>query len=97
VNFGDYIKEAGPFTAPLCLGMLAVIKWLLDDRTRLLTALLTADDDRRSLREKRADDLLLAANEYKAQGESMRVVMHDWNTKAQVVLDNAKEAITRGR
>lgn len=82
-----YIKEAGPFTAPLCVGMVVVIRWLLTDRKRLLDLLEEAEAERRSLRDKRAGELERAAIEYREHGEAMREVMREWSGKAQSVLD----------
>lgn len=89
MDFGAYIKEAGPFTAPLCLGMMLVIRWLLLDRARLLATLVAADADRMALRERRATDLADAAEEYRVQSEHMRSVMSEWTARAQAVLDIA--------
>lgn len=80
------VNEAGiAATLILCLMGLA-IRWLLKDRERLLTLLETASVDRMYLREKRADDLEKAANEYREFGETMRGVMREWTVKADAML-----------
>lgn len=87
-----YVKEAGPFTAPLCLAMSIVIRWLLKQLTLRDVALVEANKDRMELREKRTEDMLLAANEYRAHGEAMRDGMREWKATADVVLNRAAGA-----
>ena len=83
MDYLEYIKEAGPFTTPLCIGAYFVVKWLLKDRERLLKLLAEAEADRRELREKRADDLEKATIEYREFGEASRNVIRDFLLKAE--------------
>lgn len=39
MDYQAILKEAGPFTAPLCAAMGYAIRWLLKDRARLLQVL----------------------------------------------------------
>jgi len=92
VDFLDYVQQAGPFTAPLCVAMIFAIRWLLKDRERLLGLLTEANNDRMSLREKRAEDLERAANEYRNHGEAMSSSLRDWQTTADAVLQRVPGA-----
>lgn len=50
------LKEAGPYTAPLCTAMFAAIKWLLGDRARLLKILSEYSNRERSASEQRVTE-----------------------------------------
>lgn len=93
MDWFDYIKEAGPYTAPLSLAMVVVIRWLLKQLAVRDAALVEANADRMLLREKRADDLLKAADEYRQHGEAMRDGMREWKATADVVLNRAAGAV----
>lgn len=86
MNFGDMVKEAGPYTGPLCIAMISAIGWLLKQLTASRKAEKEARDDATQLREKRAEDLERAAKEYAAAGEAMRVAMREWTTSAETIL-----------
>lgn len=92
MDFLAYIKEAGPFTAPLCIAIVLGMRWLLKDRERLLSLLAEANSDRMQLREKRAEDLERAANEYREHGEAMRDAVREWRAKADAVLERVAGA-----
>lgn len=80
------VNEAGiAATLILCLMGLA-IRWLLRDRDRILALLEIANTDRFHLRERRADDLEKAANEYREFGETMRGVMREWTIRADALM-----------
>lgn len=82
----EYLKEAGPFTAPLCMGMSLVIYWLLKDRAEMLVDLKAVREDATALREKRVGDREAAAREYMEQGEATRTAIREWTRRADDVL-----------
>ncbi len=86
----DWLESAGPYTAPLCAFMVifggAVLKWLLADRERLLTALKESSLDAAALRDKRTDDANEAAAEFREHGKAMAAVLDAWKSRVDVVL-----------
>lgn len=71
MDWSQILKEAGPYTAPLCAAMGIAIKWLLSERTELLAALRRSQQREREMSEKRTQELLESAS---ALGESALVV-----------------------
>ena len=86
--FLSYLQSVGPFSTPLSVAMAFALRWVLKDRTRLLADLKIAQDDRFKLREKRADDLGMAATEYREFGEAQRSTI-------QGLIDTTKQALER--
>lgn len=70
MGVGEILKEAGPYSAPLCLAMGAALKWLAADRARVIGKLEAAIDDANKLRERRADDLLRHSTELREWAEA---------------------------
>lgn len=69
--WSQILKEAGPYTAPMCAAMGLAIKWLLSERKELLAALGRSQQREREMSEKRTQELLESAT---AMGESALVV-----------------------
>lgn len=65
------LKEAGPYTAPLCFAMMFAMRWLTGERKELITALRESQQREREIGEKRTAELLQSAT---AMGESARVI-----------------------
>lgn len=86
MDINALIKEAGPYTAPLCLAMGAAIGWLLKELATARRETREAREDATQLREKRATDLERAAREYAEAGEANRNSMREWTTAAEAVL-----------
>lgn len=76
MDFVAYLKEAGPFTTPLCVFMAiagrVAFKYLTDQNTALRAELVTAKTTEIELREKIADRFERAAREYAEVGEATR-------------------------
>lgn len=75
------LKEAGPYTAPLCTAMAAVIKWLVSDRARILQALSESNKRERELSEKR----------YQEGMESLRIMSESDKTIRESLAANDKQ------
>lgn len=71
MDFSQILKEAGPYTAPLCGGMMFAIRWLLAERKELQRELSASQQRERDINEKRTIELLESAA---AMGESAKVV-----------------------
>ena len=85
-----YLKEAGPYTAPLCVvGAVVVpvvVKYLQGRITKLEDELKDARADATQLREKRTEDLVKQSREFGEIREAMNTVMRDFNVQAQALL-----------
>jgi hypothetical protein len=86
----EILKAAGPYTAPMVALISVALRWAMKDRDRLLALLAAADQDRFSLREKRATDLEQAAIEYRKFGEASREIQTRWVATMQTILDTIK-------
>ncbi len=71
MDFALILKEAGPFTAPLCAAVGLALRWLLADRKELIAALSLSQQRERDLSEKRTQELRDSAV---ALGESAQVI-----------------------
>lgn len=71
MDWSQILKEAGPYTAPLCAAMGLAIKWLLSERKELIASLSRSQEREREMGEKRTKELLESAT---ALGESALVV-----------------------
>jgi len=70
MDIATILKEAGPYSAPLCLAMGVALRWLAGDRARILAQLEIAVADANQLRERRADDLLRHSTELREWAEA---------------------------
>jgi hypothetical protein len=84
--FLDYLQQAGPFTAPLCVAMAYALGWLNKERKRAWIKVDALQKEANALREKRADDLEKAAREYAEFGEATRLTLREWTEQARGVL-----------
>ena len=71
MDWSQVLKEAGPFTAPLCAAMGIAIRWLLLDRKQLIDALEKSQARERQMSEQRTLELRESSA---ALGESARLV-----------------------
>jgi hypothetical protein len=71
MDWSHVLKEAGPFTAPLCAAMGIAIRWLLSDRKQLIEALGRSQERERQMSEQRTLELRESSA---ALGESARLV-----------------------
>lgn len=71
MDWSQVLKEAGPFTAPLCAAMGFVIRWLLQDRKQLIAALERSQERERRMSEQRTAELMESSA---ALGESARLI-----------------------
>lgn len=61
MDFSAILKEAGPYTAPLCGAMVFAVRWLLTEREELLEALQKSQQREREMGERRTQELLESA------------------------------------
>lgn len=71
MDFAQVLKEAGPFTAPLCAAMGFAVRWLLTERKELIAALTLSQQRERDMSERRTQELL---DSVAAMGESAQVI-----------------------
>ena len=80
MDAGDILRDAGPYTAPLCAAMAVAIKWLVADRNRLLKALSAALERERALSDKRAEEGM----------ESLRIMAESDKTLRETLSEHDK-------
>lgn len=77
------LKEAGPYTAPLCGAMVWIMQWGLSDRARLLKALSDSTRRERELAEKRTSESIESA---RLMSESNQA-LHDHDRVLERLID----------
>lgn len=77
------LKEAGPFTTPLCIAMVFALRWLIQDRARVLDELRAAQEDQRAIRDKRTEDQRAAAVELREYGDAISHRLEEWTKRAE--------------
>ena len=85
--FVAVLKEFGPFTLPICIVMAWAIRWLLQDRQRLLDELKDARKDATDVREKRMEDQRSAAKEFREYGDAIAHRLEDFNKRVDKAFD----------
>ena len=83
MDFFAALKEFGPYTTPLCFAMGWAIRWLVQDRTRMLDELKAAHEDSRKIRDQRAEDQRLAAHEFREYGDAISHRVEEWSKQAE--------------
>lgn len=79
MDFFGTLKEFGPFTAPLCFAMAWAIRWLVQDRARLMEKLEAAYEDAKQIRDKRTEDQRAAAKEFREFGDTVTHRLEEWS------------------
>lgn len=82
----QYLKEVGPYSAPLCLVMGLAIRWLLKDRARILGLLEKSHETTVALQEKRLQQLQQSTGAYMEFSQAQSAKMDEWNRRADQVL-----------
>jgi sensor histidine kinase regulating citrate/malate metabolism len=90
------LKEAGPYTAPLCTAMAIVIKWLLADRLLMLNALTESVQRERAIAEKRTEEALESARLLADSDRTQRDVLANHNKSIEKLVERI-ERWTSGR
>ncbi len=70
MTFAQILKEAGPYTAPLCAAMFFALRWFAADRKEAIEDLKASQSREREMGEKRTQELLESTT---AMGESALV------------------------
>lgn len=83
--FVAMLKEMGPFTVPVCIALLWALRWLLQDRERLLKDLVESRKDASDLRDKRAEDQKAAARELIETSKAVTHSMQEWAERVDKV------------
>jgi len=86
MDWFEFLKNLGPYSAPINVVLIGGLFWLAKDRARILEALGSANDDRMSVRDKRVADLERYAKEFTAQAATMGEVVRDFSTRSEAVL-----------
>lgn len=84
-TFVAVLKEFGPFTLPICIVMAWAIRWLLQDRERLLKELEALRASDRELRDQRTDDQKAAAKELLETSKAVTHSMNEWAMRVDKV------------
>ena len=71
MTFVQILKEAGPYTAPLCAAMGLAVRWFIAREKVLIEDLKTSQERERAMSEKRTQELLESTA---AMGESALVM-----------------------
>jgi len=86
MDWFEFLKNLGPFSTPLCVGMGGVLLLILKDRTALIKDLKLAQADATSLRDKRTEDAVTQAKEFLEHGEATRIAISENSNKLERVI-----------
>jgi hypothetical protein len=79
-DFSHWLATLGPYSAPVNVVLVAGLWWLSKDRSRILDELAKAQADGMAVREKRVEDLVAHADEYREHSavtqESLSKIMN---------------------
>lgn len=87
MNIQTLLKEAGPYTAPLCVAMAWAIQWLLVDRKRLLGALSDSLKRERAGAENRTMEALESTRLLAESNLTQRETLHEHDRLLDKLID----------